>query len=330
MRGFDDDYDNIVAYIIRCTYKIWEEKQIGLIKTHYADESVIHTPNGDIVGSDTVLANTAQQLALFPDRRLFPEDVVWAGNDEDGFYSSHRIRSTAHHRGFSLYGPPTGKRLTYRVIADCVVKENTIVEEWLVRDDLSILRQLGVDEQEFAAKLTAQAPEKYAHRAAAPGEIPPAPAGDGVEAFITRAWHNAWNLRRFDSFAEAYLSTISCHSASGRELFGHADIMQFVIDWLGCFPDGRMDFDHVCAVGDDAQGYRTSLRWTFTGTHTGYGIYGEPTDTPVRILGMTQAYVQGGKILEEWTVFDELNLLCQLCVPPSDAAIDREQEESAR
>jgi predicted ester cyclase len=323
MRGFDDDYTDIVAYIIRCTHKIWEEKQTGLIDTHYSEDAFIHTPGGDIVGAKTVLANTVQQLALFPDRRLFPEDVIWSGNDIDGFYSSHRIRSTAHHQGFSVYGAPTGKRLTYRVIADCIVKENKIVEEWLVRDDLSIIRQIGLDEHEFVAKLVSMMPEQFsiaggersAEQQSSPELSLPATDGFDVEDFVKRVWHHAWNLRMFDSFVDAYISTIQCHSASGRELFGHDDIIQFAIDWLACFPDGQMRFDHFCALGDDEIGYRTSLRWTFTGTHTGYGIYGKPSGKPVKIMGITQAYVHDRKVLEEWTVFDELNILCQLFVP---------------
>ena len=186
----------------------------------------------------------------------------------DGFYSSHRIQSAAHHRGFSIYGQPTGKRLKYRVIADCAVKENKIVEEWLVRDDLSIIRQIGLDERAFVAKLVHLAPEKYSttrkDTTGQQSDIPELPskagAGFDIEDFIKRAWHGAWNLRRFDRFVEAYISTIHCHSASGRELFGQDDIIQFAINWLACFPDGKMRFDHFCALGDDQKGYRTSLR----------------------------------------------------------------------
>lgn len=323
MRGFDDDYPDIVAYIIRCTYKIWEEKQISLINTHYAHDSVIHTPNGDIIGSQTVLNNTVQQLSLFPDRRLFPEDVIWAGDDQAGFYSSHRIRSTATHRGESLYGAPTGRRLRYRGIADCVVKENKIIEEWLVRDDLHIIRQLGLDERAFVEKLVHLSPKKYTHKPEMFDKsqstgfdfLPEKIDGFNVEALIKNAWHSAWNLRQFDRFKQAYLSTVVCHSASGRELFGQDELTQFAIDWLACFPDGRMQFDHFCSLGDELSGYRTSLRWTFSGTHTGHGIYGEPGGKPVKIMGISHAFVKDRKIIEEWTVFDELNLLCQIYIP---------------
>jgi predicted ester cyclase len=319
MRGFDGRYSDIVDYIIGITYEIWEEKKVGLIHDYYTEDSVIHTSSGDIVGAETVVNNTAQQLSLFPDRRLFPDDIIWAGNDIDGFYSSHRIRSTAHHRGYSIYGQPTGRKLQYNVIADCAIANNKIYEEWLVRDDLSIIRQMGLDEREFAAKLVAMYPEKYnvasqqyANRSDHLEPPGTRTSGFDPEDFIKQTWHDAWNRRMFDSFLPAYLSTAHCHSAAGRELFGQDDIVQFAMDWLSCFPDGRMSFDHFCAVGGEDNRWRTSLRWTFSGTHNGYGIYGDPGGKPICIMGITHSNIQDGKIIEEWTVFDELTLLCQL------------------
>jgi predicted ester cyclase len=319
MRGFDGKYSDIVDYIISITYEIWEEKKIGLIRDYYAEDSVIHAPAGDTIGVDAVVNNTVQQLSIFPNRRLFPEDVIWAGNDADGFYSSHRIRSTAHHWGYSIYGPPTGRKLQYSVIADCAIINNKIYEEWLVRDNVSILHQMGLDEREFAAQLVRASPGKFDARPQTPvrqQEMPPSiKTGFDVEDFIKRTWHEAWNLRLFKSLSDGYLSTVHSHAASGRELFGQGDIIQFAIDWLACFPDAAMNFDHFCACGNDKDGYRTSLRWTLNGTHTGYGIYGNPSGRPVSIMGITQAFVHDGKIIEEWNLFDELTILCQLHVP---------------
>jgi hypothetical protein len=45
----------------------------------------------------------------------------------------------------------TGRRLTYRIIADCVGRENVIHDEWLIRDQGAIMRQLGVDPRRYAA-----------------------------------------------------------------------------------------------------------------------------------------------------------------------------------
>ena len=66
MRGFDPDYVDIVDYIVRCTHKIWEEKQVGLIYTHYGHNALVHGTRGDSYGIESVMAGTVQTLAMFP------------------------------------------------------------------------------------------------------------------------------------------------------------------------------------------------------------------------------------------------------------------------
>ncbi len=109
-----------------------------------------------------------------------------------------------------------------------------------------------------------------------------------------------------------YVPTYECHSASGRELYGQDEIIQFIINWLGAFPDGRMNIDHFAVLGNDHDGYRVAIRWMFVGTHEGYGLYGAPTGKRVRIMGITHQHVKDGRFVQEWTVFDELALLAQL------------------
>ena len=91
MRDFDPDYVDIVDYIVRCTHKIWEEGAIGLIYSHYQHNAVIHTSDGLTYGRDKVIADSLRTLAAFPDIRLYADDVIWSGNDTDGYHSSHRI-----------------------------------------------------------------------------------------------------------------------------------------------------------------------------------------------------------------------------------------------
>jgi predicted ester cyclase len=325
MRGFDPDYVDIVDYIVRCTHKIWEEKQVGLIYTHYGHNALVHGTRGDTFGIESVVAGTVQTLAMFPDRRLFADDVIWSGDDEAGYYTSHRITSTAHHSGFGPYGAPTGRKLRYRVIADCVVRENRIIEEWLVRDELSIARQIGLDEAALvkaiaegwaALKGAESEPQSAVERSV--GQLPPEPLppsareGFDIENFVRRAWHDIWNRRMFSEIFRLYAPTIECHSASGRELYGHNDALQFVLDWLAAFPDGRMTIDHFAVQGSAEAGYRAALRWTFLGTHEGHGIYGPPTGKRVRVLGISHQHVRDGKFVAEWTVFDELALMAQV------------------
>jgi len=81
-------------------------------------------------------------LTEFPDRQLFGEDVIWCGDDEAGFLSSHRIISTATHSG-GAFGPATGRKLKFRTIADTFCRENPVWDEWLIRDNSAIAVQLG-------------------------------------------------------------------------------------------------------------------------------------------------------------------------------------------
>ena len=70
---------------------------------------------------EAVINSTNETLKMFPDRKLFGEDVIGSEYENGTFYSSHRILSTASHLGDGFYGTPTGSKLTYRVIADCIL-----------------------------------------------------------------------------------------------------------------------------------------------------------------------------------------------------------------
>ena len=96
-------------------------------------------------------------MSAFPDRRAYGDDVIWGGDDVKGFYSSHRVRHVGTNRGWTIYGPPTGKRVNYWGIADCILRRNRVVEEWLCRDELSLVMQLGLNPLETAREIVARA-----------------------------------------------------------------------------------------------------------------------------------------------------------------------------
>ena len=124
---------DIVDYLVRCAHKIWEEKGIGLIYTHYTHNCRVHTSDGTIYGRDKVIEETIQALAAFPDMRILGDELIWSGNNEEGFWASHRVTCVAHNTGYSVYGPPTGRKMVRRTIANRFVKANRIAEEWVAR-----------------------------------------------------------------------------------------------------------------------------------------------------------------------------------------------------
>ena len=91
------------------------------------------------------------------------EDVI-IGDKAEGFYSSHRVRSTATHLGDGDFGPATNRPITMLAIADCLCRDNQVVEEWLVRDQAAIAIQLGLDPVAFGKALGAQKPRSLHHR----------------------------------------------------------------------------------------------------------------------------------------------------------------------
>ncbi len=151
MLGFDSQFHNITDYILGITHEIWEQRQVDTLNRYYAQDLPVRSPSGVVVGNQAVIAATLATQAEFPDRTLLGEDVIWSGDEQSGFLSSHRIFSTATHGAAGLYGAASGIQLRYRVIADCAVASNQIYDEWLVRDQGAIVRQLGLDPKRFAA-----------------------------------------------------------------------------------------------------------------------------------------------------------------------------------
>ena len=324
MDGFDPRYRDFVDYIIGVTHEIWEEKAIGKLYDYYAGTVKMHTSSGTIYGRQAVFAGTIESLAAYPDRRLYGDEVIWGGNDVDGFYSSHRLRHTGTNRGWTPYGPPTGKRVSYGAIADCFCKKNMVVEEWLVRDELSLVIQLGLDPVATAKKMIKKAQDKGLELQLAgdvergigqlpPPKLPPAKSERlDPEDFVRRLIHEIWNWRLLNKAREYFHDTAVFEGPSGRRLQGINDYQAYVLSLLSPFPDLAVSVDHFCYVGDAAAGYRTATRWTMRGTHTGYGIYGEPGGNPIRIMGMSHHLIQDGRVQNEWTLFDEFALLKQI------------------
>ncbi|MGQ0603918.1 MAG: ester cyclase, partial [Anaerolineales bacterium] len=208
LQGFDADYTDIVNYIVKCTHKIWEEMSVGLIYTHYLHNVKMHVGDGWFLGRDKVVGDTVQTLSAFTDRRAYAEAVVWTGDDQKGFYTSHLVYSLQHHTGHSVYGPPTGKKVMRMAIALCYVKENFICEEWLVHDDLGVIRQLGLDVDEtvarFAKRDAARPLHNYGDLERMVGQLAPEPLplkatkGFDLDDFVRRNLHEIWNRRMFN------------------------------------------------------------------------------------------------------------------------------------
>lgn len=139
MRGFDPIYTDIVDYIVRCTHRIWDERDVGLIYTHYTHNCVLYGVLGTMYDRESIVRETIQRIVELPDRRGMATSIVWRGNDVDGFYTSHMTHGTGRHTEYGIFGKPTGRTFVTRTIVDCMIVENKIYREWVARDNMAQL-----------------------------------------------------------------------------------------------------------------------------------------------------------------------------------------------
>jgi len=326
MPGFGDEYSDIVDYILRCTHRIWEQKDLGLIATHYAPDIRVHTMTGPVDGVEGVIAGTARTLCAFPDRTLTGEAVIWSTQPEGAYFSSHRITSAATNLGPSEFGPPTGKRISFTTIADCLCRENRIVEEWLVRDYSAMALALGYHPRTVAAAQAATdrasengradwrvaAMNRVADAAGTPfpnGSLPD-PHRD-PHVFAWDFFDRVVNHRRLAVVRDTYCPAAHWTGPGARRLFGWGEITGWFTALIGSFGDARITVDST-AVVEAAGGHDIAVRWSLAGTHDGSALYGAPTHQRVYILAVTHWRVTDGRIVEETTIFDEVALLRQM------------------
>ncbi len=324
LRGFDPIYTDIVDYIVRCTHRIWDERDVGLIYSHYTHNAVIYNPYGTMYSREDIVRDTIQRLVTFPERRGMATQVIWRGNDTDGFYTSHLVAGSGRHTQAGPFGPPTGRAFTTRTIADCLVFENRIYREWLVSDTMALVRQLGLDPavvaEGRAREMLASGHEvvDIGENRRMLGQLPPEAEADtslahtDAEAECLRWFHEIYNRRMFGKIKEIYAANVQWHGPLMKELYGRAGVLHQTLALVGAIPDCAFTPQHICSVPCEEGGEKIALRWVMEGHHLGHGMLGAPTGHRLFVMGFTHLHVVGGTIVEEWTIYDELALRTQI------------------
>ena len=328
MKGFDPKFTDFPDYIIGITKEIWEDRGIATLHHYYAPEIVVRSPGSVVVGNQGVIAATMATLAEFPDRQLLGEDVIWSGTPEAGMLSSHRIISTATHARDGVYGAASGKKLRYRILADCHAKDNAIDDEWLIRDQTAIVRQIGWDPTDYARDLITRegGPEACVK--------PLSPTTDRPGPYKGRGNDNAWGQRHADLLTRImgadmaaietdYDRAATLHYPGGDTGHGWAAADGFWMGLRAAFPDAEFRIDHQIGRDDPNMPPRSAIRWSLHGTHSGWGAFGRPTRAKIYLLGISHAEwgeLIGGqvKLRREWTLFDETAVRKQILLQTGD------------
>ena len=317
MKGFDPKFKDFPDYIIGITKEIWEDRGIATLHQYYSDDIVVRSPASVVIGNQNVIGATMATLAEFPDRTLLGEDVIWSGTPEEGMLSSHRLLSTATHARDGVYGKATGTKLTYRILADCHAINNQINDEWLIRDQGAIVRQLGWDPKSYAADLI----EKEGGPQAC--VQPLSPGTDQPGPYKGRGNDNAWGAKYADILTrimgadmavipQVYDRAVQVEYPGGFTGHSHGDVDQFWMGLRASFPDAVFQIDHQIGRDDPDMPPRAALRWSLTGKHSGWGSFGAPTGADVYLLGICHAEFGPWGLRREYVIYDETSVWKQI------------------
>lgn len=317
LAGFEDRFTDIVDYIVRITDEIWMERAVGYIYDTYDASCTIYSSYGVVRSVEEVIASTVTTLNAYPDGEIHHLNVAWSGDEATGFYTSHLGHSRSTNVGRTAWGPGTGKRTSIRFVADCITRDNRVHTEWLVRDNGAAVRQLGYDPHEVARRAAAAprsetfviSPETRLEGQAPRRRLDVDVAT--VDGWARTLFHDIWNLRRLDWAAQHYAADVVAHAGGGRTAQGLRNYQALVLHVLAAIPDGMMRVEHVC-WSEEADGVIVAVRWVLEGTTAPGGVLGEcPVGKPVFMMGMSHLRLSGGRIVEEWMLFDEVGVLTQ-------------------
>lgn len=319
MKGFSDRFSDFPDYILGITNEIWEGRGIGTLHKYYSEDIIVRSPGSLVIGNANVIGATMATLSEFPDRRLLGEDVIWSGTPTEGMLSSHRILSTATHLGDGVYGNASGKILKYRIIADCHAIDNQINDEWLIRDQGAIVRQMGWDPYEYAVKQIENegGPTKCVQ--------PFHPSNDKVGPYKGRGNNNTWGEKYSDILnkimaanlniiPKQYDRAVTGYYPGGKELISTDGVDTFWVGLRSSFPSANFEIHHQIGRNDPEMSPRAALRWSLTGKHDGWGAFGQPTGADVHVMGISHAEFGPWGLRREYTLFDETVIWKQIAL----------------
>lgn len=315
--GFSQRWKDFPDYIIGITKEIWEERGIETLNRYYAPDIPVRTPMGIQRGNQSVIASTMATVNEFPDRQLLAEDVIWSGDEQTGYLSSHRIITTATHSRDGVFGPASGRCFQVRVIADCAARGDVIFDEWLIRDYGGIVRQLGGDPRDFAASLI--------EREGGPDAClkPFVPADDVDGGYHGKGNENEWGkayeiiLNRlmekdYPVVRSAYDRAVIGEYPGAATSLSYEGVTAFWLGLRSSFPDAEFKIHHRIGMDADMMPPRAAIRWSLDGVHSGHGTFGAPTGAHVHVMGLSHAEFGPWGLRREFSLFDEIAIWKQI------------------
>jgi steroid delta-isomerase-like uncharacterized protein len=133
-------------------------------------------------------------------------------------------------------------------------------------------------------------------------------SAEETKAIARRINDEVWNQGNLDVIDELIAddAVVSIVGAP-QEIRGPAGFREFVTMYRTAFPDLRIAVDEQIGEGDVVVN-----RWTATGTHEGDLMGIAATGKQATTAGINISRISGGKLVQGWSIFDQLGLLQQI------------------
>ncbi|WGM20488.1 ester cyclase [Paenarthrobacter sp. OM7] len=311
MNGYP--YTDVIDFVERTTYEIWNDKQPDLVPKWYLPETVIWTDVGDIIGDEAVTRDTWARRKGFSDYYGIIDDTIWTGDDESGYRTSMRWIARGTHDGDSPVGPPTGRRVVNSSISHCVIRGDQYVEEWAGGNSKAFIDQLGLPLNEAiknAGSSRAPRGEKARELTASFGVSVPAIPDviDGPGKVVADLLDGLYNKRDLSLTDSTYAPGAPYSFGTTRLGFGPAGARDEVSRWLELLPDLALEIEELYWNLDGEDSGRVAVRYQISGT--AQNDAGQ--SRPVSLMGFHHIHVRGQRVVAEWVEYNELALLAQI------------------
>ena len=127
-----------------------------------------------------------------------------------------------------------------------------------------------------------------------------------------RRFHAVVDAGDLDKAGEVFAPNAVVHSSGVPDPLTVEDFRQFGWVFTSAFPDGTSTIEDMIVGGD-----KLVSRITYRGTHTGDLLGIPPTGKLVTISEVIIDQLAGGKIIESWRLFDQMAMMQQLSVIPT-------------
>ena len=326
MRGFEDQYRNIIDYIVRITHRIWEEKDIGYIYDTYAHNSRVYDDYGCSTGetrswpTPPTRSTPSRTSAWWRTRSSGRVTRTWGSTLRTAPSSRATTRATAAMgrppaSGFRSGASPTACRARTRFSwSTCSTTPRRCCARWaLICADVA---------RQMAESGGAALPDDYTageparQRGQAKPSYPAVPKASGeldVEDFIRSLYQCVWNRRMLGTLQGRYADNLVFNGPTDRAFSGLGPYQAFRLVAAGAIPGSGPGLWMRCTGWATLP---TATSYQRAGTRTArigaMACSGRPRGVKRAFGALPSTRIEDGRVTEEWMLFNELDVMMQL------------------